>query len=606
MISIKKFLIKFSLILFLFKSHANAEQLECLEGYICSHNLIMFASEDDYKNQEKFEYFDYVNPKAPKGGEIKYASIGTFDSFNRFILKGIPAAGIGRIYDSLMVGSSNDIFVKHPKLAEYVMLGEDKKSIIFVLNSKARWHDGKKITADDVVFTFNTLMEKGNPFFASYYSDIESVEKLGELKVRFNFKTSDNRELPFIVSELTIIPKHYYEVNDFEKTTLDPPLGSGAYKVKDFKPGRQIRYERVEDYWGKDLSVNIGRNNFDIITHEYFKDATIAVEAFKAGTYDFRQENIAKNWAEAYNIKQVEEGDIIKEKIPHDLPTGIQSYILNLRKEKFQDEKVRKALTLAFDFEWTNKTLFYNSYERVRSYFSNSIYEADGLPEGKELEILEKFKGKIPDTVFNEEYNPPKSDGSGKNRNNLLKARELLKQAGYKIKQGKLHNSIGKVFKIEFMLNSPSMERVTMPYVENLKRLGFDASIRIIDPAQYVERAEQFDYDVIVTSFGSSQLPGNELYNKFHSSKAEVPGSGNYMGLKNEVVDQLIDKIVKAQDKETLIAATKALDRVLQHGHYVIPQWTITAFRVIYWNKFEKPEKAPRYSLGVDSWWSKE
>jgi len=575
---------------------------DCPKEYTCSKTLTMFGQDE---NKEP-DHFDYVNPAAPKGGKIKFAASGTFDSLNPFILKGIPAAGISSIYDSLMTSSGDDIFTRYGLLADGVKMAKDKRSIIFVLNKKAKWHDGKPILAEDVVFTFNTLTKKGNPFFASYYRDVEKVEALSLGEVKFTFKTAENRELPFIVSEMAILPKHYWEGKDFEAVNLDVPLGSGAYKVGKVDAGRSISYDRVKDYWGAELAPNIGQNNFDIMQHDYYRDDTVMVEGLKAGGYDVRQENIARVWATSYDIPAVKDGRLKKVEIPHQMSTGMQAFVPNLRREKFQDIKVREALELAFDFEWENKTMFYNSYARTRSYFSNSIYEAKGLPQGAELAILNKFKDKLAPEVFTTEYNPPKTDGSGNNRDNLKKAQELLKQAGWEIKEGKLQNAKGEVFTIEFLLESPTFERVVEPYTANLKRLGIQANTRTIDPVQYQKRIEQFDFDVIVKSFGAGQIPGNELMDMLSSKSADTQGSGNDGGLKNEVVDALIEMVVKAQSKQDLLASVMALDRVLQNGHYVIPHWNITKFRLIYWDKFGMPERAPKYSVGIGTWWSKE
>ncbi len=576
----------------------------CIDNYICSNSITMFAKEP---LEFTSKHLPYVNPDAPKGGKVKYSVIGTFDSLNPFVLKGVSAAGVGGLYDSLLTSAAEDIFTRHGYLAEGIMLAKDGKSIIFDINKKAKWHDGKSITADDVVFTFNILKEEGKPFYSAYYSDVESVEKLSERRVKFSFKTSENRELPFINGDLAILPKHFYEGKDFNDSfTKNFPLGSGAYKVKSIDEGRSVTYERVAEYWAKDLPFSIGLNNFDEITYDYYRDATVAVEAFKAGNYDLRQENIARTWANAYNIPQVEKGEIIKQEIPHQLPTGMQSFTYNLRRDKFSDIRVREALGLVFDFEWTNKTLFYNSYNRTRSYFSNTIYEAKGLPSEAELEILNEYKGKIPDSVYKSEYNPAETDGSGGNRDNLIKAKNLLNDAGWNVKSGKLENDKGEIFKIEFLINSNSFERVIEPYAKNLKRLGIETSIRLVDPTQYVKRVEEFDFDIIVRVFGSGMIPGNELYNYWHSSGADTNGSGNLSGVKNEVIDDLVQKIINTETQEELINSTKALDRVLQHYHFVIPHWNIQTFRLIHWDKFEKPAQAPKFGVGIDSWWVKD
>lgn len=573
---------------------------DCLEGYYCGNALKMFGRptfETDIKN------FKYVNPEASKGGEINYAAIGTFDSLNQYILKGVSASGLGLIYDNLMISSSDEIFTRYPLLAERVMVAKDRLSMVFILNGKAKWHDGEPVTADDVIFTFNTLIEKGNPFYKSYYADVAGVEKIDDKTVKFKFKRSNNRELPFIVSEMVVLPKHYWQEKEFDKTTMEAPLGSGPYKIDNVDAPRSISYKRVKKYWGKDIPVNVGRGNFDKIKYDYYRDETVAVEAIKAGAYDIRQENIARIWANSYNIPQLETGDFVKEEIPHKLPTGMQCFAFNLRKDKFKDIKVRKALELAFDYEWTNKTIFYGSYKRTRSYFSNSIYEAKGLPEGKELEILDAYRNELPGEVFTSEYNPPITDGSGRNRVNLIKARDLLEDAGWKIEKGKLVNEKGEHLEIEFLTNSSTFDRVIEPYGANLKKLGIKTTIKFVDPSQYQQRVDDFDFDVLVTTLGGSMVPGNELVDMFHSSMAEVKGSGNIIGIENPVVDNLIDTIITSEDKDTLISAAEALDRVLQHNHYVIPHWNLSSFRLVYWNKFAKPDKSPKYGLALDTWW---
>ena len=572
---------------------------ECTPGYVCSKTLTMFGQAEN----KEVSHFNYVNPNAPKGGDIKYGVTGTFDSLNPFLLKGVSAAGVGLIYDTLMTSNNDDLFTRYGLLADSVKMAVDKKSIIFVLDPKAKWHDGQPITADDVVWTYNTLLEKGNPFYKAYYRDVEKAEALNKSEVKFTFKTAKNRELPFILGELTVLPKHYYETHKFDEVTLEPPLGSGAYKIDKVDPGRSISYKRVPDYWANHIPYNKGLNNFDEMHFDYYRDETVSVEGFKAGEYDTRQENVARIWATAYDFPALKEGKVIKAEIPHQMPTGMQAFVMNLRKEKFQDVRVRQALAYAFDFEWSNKTLFYNSYTRTRSYFSNSVYEAKGLPEGKELAILNKYRDQLPKEVFTKEYNPPVSDGSGSDRKNLIAAKDLLKAAGWEVKEGKLTNAKGELFEMEFLLDSPTFERVIDPYIANLKRLGIEATRRTVDPAQYIKRTEEFDFDIVARASGAGTVPGNELIDMYSSTVADINGSGNLAGIKNPVVDKLVERIIKAQNEDALIAACKALDRVLQHNYYVIPHWNITKFRVIHWNKFGKPAIAPKYSLGIGTWW---
>lgn len=566
-----------------------------------AHGLSMFGA---LKYEKDFKHFDYVNPSAPKGGTLRQAVIGTFDNLNPHILKGVSAAGLDLTSDALLTQSADEAFSKYGLIAEYVELASDKKSITFYINEKAKWNDGTPITADDVIFSLETLKTKGHPFYRGYYKDIEKAEKISEGVVKFIFSTSENRELPLIAGQLPLVSKKYYEKNDFTKTSLEPPLSNGPYIIEKVEPGKKLTLKRNENYWAKDLPVNKGRYNFDRIIIDYYLDETVAIEALKAGLYDFRQENVAKNWAKAYNTKELESGLIKKQEIEHQIPTGMQAFAFNTRKEKFADTKVREALTYAFDFEWTNKTLFFSAYTRNRSFFQNSIFASNGLPEGAELELLKDFSDKIPPRVFTEEYNPPVTDGSGFPRENLIKAKEILEKAGWKIKNKKLTNEkTGEEMKIEFLINSPAFERVTAPLLVNLKKLGIDASIRNVDSAQYIKRLEDFDFDITVTVFAQSMSPGNEQIDYWHSSKADVKGSRNLAGIKNPVVDTLVEKIISAKTEEELISATHALDRVLQWNFYVIPNWHVRSFRIVYWDKFGMPETRPKYDLGVDTWW---
>ena len=561
----------------------------------------------DVKYPEDFDHFDYVNPNAPKGGTLRQHEVGTFDSLNGFILKGSPAAGLGAIYDTLLEASADEPFSRYGLLAEKVMVAPDKRSVTFRLRPEARWHDGQKITADDVVFSFNILMEKGHPLYQQTYRDVEKAEALSPTEVRFNFKTDENRELPLLVGELPIIPKHFWKDKDFSKSgTLLVPLGSGPYKISSVVPGHSIRYQRVKNYWGNDLPVNRGRNNFDVMSFDYYRDATVALEAFKAGAYDLRLENVARDWARAYNFPAMRDGRAKKETIPHAIPTGMQAFVFNTREAKFKDVRVREALNLAFDFEWANKTLFFGLYTRNQSYFANSFYASAGVPKGKELEMLEPFRASIPAHVFDAPFANPATDGSGFNRRNLLRARTLLEQAGWKIKDGILVNAKGEPFHFQILLSAPNFERVAAPFLKNLKRLGIDATMRTVDASQYQKRLETYDYDMIMHVFNQSLFPGNEQLAYWHSSRADIPGGANMAGIKNPAVDSLAEQLVKAKDLETLIDSARALDRVLLWNYYVIPNWHTRNFRIAYWNKFGRPEKAPIYSIGLESWWMKE
>ena len=565
------------------------------------HGLAMHG---DLKYDADFSHFDYVNPDAPKGGKVRQFSIGSFDNLNPFILKGVSAAGIGRISESLMAGSEDEAFSQYGLIAESVEMPADRTWVAFTLRPEARWHDGTPITVDDVIFSLEILKTKGHPFYRAYYGDVIKAEKIGEGKVKFTFAEGLNRELPLIVGELPILSKTYYETHDFEKTTLVSPLGSGPYRVESVDPGRSITYTRVEDYWGADLPVKRGRHNFDTIRIDYYRDPTVAMEAFKAHEYDFRSENASKVWATAYVGEAFDDGRIVKQEISHKIPTGMQSFTFNTRRDKFADPRLRRALGYAFDFEWTNKNLFNSAYTRTESYFSNSELASSGLLDEAELALLEPFRTQIPAKVFEAVYETPTTDGSGNARNNLRKALKLLAEAGWLIIGGKLVNPTdGRPLEIEFLIVSPLFERILAPFIKNLEKLGISAKIRLVDSAQYQKRLEEFDFDMIVTSIGQSPSPGNEQSDYWTTVAADTPGSRNYAGIKDPVVDSLVATLIAAPDRDSLITATRALDRVLLSGYYVIPHWHIRSFRVAYWNKLRRPAIAPTYSLGFDAWW---
>lgn len=558
----------------------------------------------DLKYGPGFTHFDYVNPQAPKGGRMRYSAIGTFDTLNPFVINGVPAAGISMIFDTLAASSEDEPASEYGLVAKSIDLAPDKLSVLYTLRKQARFHDGTPITPADVIWTFNTLRAKGLPMYRSYYGDVTRVAQEGDHGVRFYFKSAKNRELPQIIGEMPVLSKAYWSGRDFEKPTLKPPLGSGPYTIQSVDPGRSITYSRVKDYWGADLPVNKGRYNFDTIRYDYYRDATIALEAFKAGQYDARVENSSKDWATGYDSPALRAGLIKKEEIPNELPSGMQGLGYNLRRPIFQDWRVRKALAYAFDFEWSNKNLFYGAYQRTRSYFDNSELAATGVPKGKELEILDKFRGQIPDAVFTKEYDPPKYDGSGNIRDGLAKALKLLMQAGWTFKGEKLVNAkTGQPFEFEILLDNPQFERIVLPFVQNLKRMGITARVRTVDTAQYERRMETFDYDMTVVLFPESLSPGNEQRDYWGSQAADEQGSRNLLGVKSKVVDTLIQELIQAPDRASLVAHTRALDRVLQYGYYVIPQFHLAAFRVAYWDKFRRPAISPKYALGFDTWW---
>ncbi len=556
------------------------------------------------KYGKDFTHVDYVNPNAVKGGKVVFSSTGSFDSFNPFILKGTSAAGIGNLFETLTTSSSDEAFTEYGLLAETIEWPDDRSWVAFTLRKEARWHDGKSVTPEDVIWTFNALMEKGHPFYKYYYGDVVEVIKESDLKIRFNFKGNTNLELPLIVGQLPVLPKHYWENKNFEETSLEIPIGSGPYKINSFDAGRSITYELNNDYWGKNIPIKKGTENFGIMKYEYYKDRGIEREAFKSGDIDFFSENSSKEWATSFEVPAVQKKLIIKELIEHENPQGMQAFAFNTRKDFFKDKKVREALSYAFDFEWTNENLFYGAYKRTNSFFENSELASSGLPEGEELKLLSKYKNDLPAEVFNIEFNPPKTDGSGFIRKELSKATSLLKEAGWELKKGKLVNKeSGKYFEFEILLVSPAFERIVLPFRDNLEKLGMSVNVRTIDSAQYQKRLETFDFDMVVKTFSQSLSPGNEQRNFWGSNAADTNGSRNIVGIKNFVIDILIEKVISAKDREDLITTTKALDRALLWNHYVIPQWHISSYRTLYWDIFDKPKFRPKYSLGTGTWW---
>ncbi|TCS65037.1 extracellular solute-binding protein [Varunaivibrio sulfuroxidans] len=565
------------------------------------HALAMFGAP---KYPAGFAHFDYADPKAVKGGSVRLAAIGTFDNLNPFILNGVAAAGAGLPFETLTVSSEDEPFSVYGLLAESMQVPKDRSWVAFTLRKEARWQDGAPVTTDDVIFSLNILRTKGHPFYRSYFARIDKAVKIGPRTVKFIFKPGSNRELPLIAGQLPILPKHYWQGRDFSKTTLEAPLGSGPYRVASVDPGRSVTYARVKNYWGAKLGVNVGQNNFGAMRYDYYRDATVALEAFKAGDYDFRQENISKNWATAYTGPAVAKGLIRRASIANEQPTGMQGYVFNIRRPLFKDRRVREALTYAFDFEWTNKNLFYGQYTRTESYFSNSELASSGLPKGRELAILERYRGKIPDAVFTRPFHAPRSDGTGFNRKNLRIAAKLLQQAGWSVKNGVLTNEkTNQPFRFEILISQPAWERITLPFIKNLKVLGIDARLRVVDSAQYIKRSESFDYDMIVDVFGESLSPGNEQRDFWGSQSADRRGGRNTIGIKNPVIDDLVNLVVSAKTRRQLLDRTHALDRVLLWEYYVIPHWHSQAFHVAYWNKFSRPKVSPKYGLCFSCWW---
>lgn len=572
-------------------------------GPAVNHGIAMYG---DLKYPVGFANFDYVNPNAPKGGEVRLAAIGGFDSFNPYIIRGRAAAGIGLVFETLMASSADEPFSEYGLLAEKVEMPEDRSWVAFTLRKDARWHDGKPVTVEDVIWSFETLKKKGRPFYRFYYANVATPVKTGPRTVKFSFTGGVNRELPLIVGQAPVLPKHYWKDRDFEATTLDPPLGSGPYRIADFEPNRYVVYERVKDYWGADNPTRKGMFNFDRVRYEFYRDSTVAIEAFKAGAFDFREENSSKAWATAYDVPALRDGTLVKKTFPHKRTAGMQGFVMNQRREIFKDATVRRALAYAFDFEWSNKTLFYGQYVRTRSYFDNSELANTGVPTGAVLKILEKYRGRVPDEVFTTAYVPPKTKGDGNIRGNLRIALRLLGQAGWRVdpKTKMLANvKTGQPMRFEILLVSPLFERIALPFVRNLKRLGIEARVRTVDSAQYRRRLDDYDFDMVVTSWGQSASPGNEQRNYWGSAAAKRPASRNLAGLQDPVVDELVEGVIGATDRAGLVTRVRALDTVLLWRHLVIPHWHIPYDRMVFWNRFGRPKTIPRQGAQFFTWW---
>jgi microcin C transport system substrate-binding protein len=598
------------------------------------HALSLFG---DVKYPEGFKRFEYVNPDAPKGGLVRQAMIGTFDNFNVAVgfVRGNMAAGLNLIYDSLMTSSLDEVSTEYGQIAEAVMHPDDYSWARFRLNPQARWHDGQPITVDDVIYSLE-VSKKHNPQLAAYYRHVVKAEKTGEREVTFTFDSKGNRELPLILGQLTVLPKHWWEGKDANgrqrdvgATTLEPPLGSGAYRIKSFEPGRNIVYARVPDYWGKDLAVSIGVNNFDELRFEYFRDITVALEAFKGDQLDWRYETSARNWATAYDFPAAREKRVVMEEFPILSQGVMQAFAFNIRRDKFKDPRVRRAFNYAFDFEEMNKALFYGQYTRIDSFFSGTELAwnwrpdpnspskptadpapASGLPEGLELSMLEPLRDQLPPEVFTTPYTNPTFGSPTAMRENLREATRLLREAGYEIRNRRLVNAkSGEPFTVEILLREPAFERVALFMRPSLERLGIAVNVRTVDDSQYENRLRTWDFDMIVVSWGQSLSPGNEQRNYWSTQSADNPGSRNFVGIKNPAIDALIDRIIFAKDRAELVAATRAMDRVLMWNHYVIPQWTYGKQRTVRWNRFAHPEFMPAYGAAAFPtvwWWDKE
>ena len=580
----------FTLIISLNK-HAYSEKVHG----IAMHGIPKYASD--------FENLDYVNPNAPKGGSVKFGSYGSFDNLNRVAFKGSKAAGLGYVNDTLMRRVWDEAFSLYGLIAEKVELPEDRSSITFYLNSNATFHDGSPITRDDVLFSLETFQTKGTPNQKKTYGKVVETELIGNDGIKMIFENNEDKELPLIIAGfLPIIPKKFYENLDVTKTFLDIPLGSGPYQIDSLDPGRQIKYKRVENYWAKDLPVNKGLYNFDTIIYDYYKDSNVLVEAFKVGEYDFRREYNVRRWLSEYDFKAVQNGKVILTEMNNDRPVGMNGLVMNTRRDIFNNRNVRLALSYAYDHEWINKTIYQNAYVRTDSYFDNSPLASSGLPSKNELELLNVWKDEIPAEVFTETFTPPLTDGSGNDRKNLLKAKEILEKEGWNVENGKLFKD-GQEFKFEFLIVSPSDEKIALAYQSNLKKLGITMDVRTVDSSQYQERLLSYDFDMIKRYWGVSLSPGNEQQFYWGSEVGKKDGSRNYPGIDSPVVDALIEKLINASNRQELTTAIHALDRVLLWGHYVVPLYHSNKDRIAYWDFFEYPDEIPLYGIVIESWW---
>ena len=551
-----------------------------------------------------FSNFAYVNPQARKGGSLRLGGFGSFDSLNSFAIKGSAADGLGLIYDTLTKASADEAFTHYGLVASAIRTPADRAWVEFRLNPEARFADGVRISSKDVKFSFEKLINEGQPLYQLYYADVSEVIIIDEQHIRFNFNNNTNRELALILGQLPVLPEHYWRDRNFSAANLEQPLGSGPYRIANVDPGRSISYERNPDYWGQDLPVNKGLYNFDSISYEYYQDFDIRLEAFKSGKLDLLAESRSKAWATGYDFPARAAGEVIQAEFPHSRPAGMQAYIFNLRRPYFADIHVRQAFNLLFDFEWINKNLLYSSYKRSRSYFSNSELAAQGLPSAAELEILAPYREQLPAELFTSEFTLPVSNADGNIRPRLREALQLLRAAGWQLENNQLeHPELGE-FSFEVLLVQPGFERLTAPMLQNLKRLGIEANIRLVDDTQYLNRIRSFDFDMMVMSFPQSDSPGNEQRNFWGSQAADIGGSRNFIGIKNPVLDDLVEKLISSRDREDLINHTRALDRILLFNHYVIPQWHIGYDRVAYWDKFAMPAVIPKSGYQIHSWWS--
>lgn len=579
------------------------------------HGLSLFG---DVKYPDGFRHFDYVNPDAPQGGTVRQGTFGTFDNFNIVIagVKGSIVAGTELFVETLMTPALDEVSTEYGLLAEAVSHPDDHSQVSYRLRARARWHDSKPITPDDVLYSFEVL-KANSPFYGAYYRHVAKVEKTGEREITFTFDGPGNRELPQIIGQLPVLPKHWWEgtdkagrKRDITQTTLEPPLGSGPYRVKEFAPGRSLVYEKVDDYWGKDINVIIGTRNFQQIRFEYFRDPTVALEGFKGDQFDWRTENSAKDWATSYDFPAVREKRVVREEFPIRDRGAMQAFAFNIRREKFGDPRVRRAFNFAFDFEEMNRQLFSNQYTRIASYFEGTELAATGVPADAELEILKTVRDKVPADLFTKPYTNPVSGNPQAVRDNLRQALALFAEAGYEIRKTKLVNSkSGEPFTFEFLVEDPATQRFVLFYKPSLERIGMTVNVRVVDAAQYENRVRQWDYDIIVGQWPESLSPGNEQRDFWGSQAADRPGSRNLIGIKNAAVDTLIERVIFSKDRADLVAATKALDRVLLWNFYVVPQWTYPYMRTARWDRFSRPETMPKYGRSAFPtiwWWDKD
>jgi microcin C transport system substrate-binding protein len=590
---------------------AHAQEKALSQEKTWRHGLSLFGK---LKYPAGFKNFDYVNVNAPKGGAARQIAFGTYDNLNLVVagVKGTLASGLELILDTLTVAALDEVSTEYGLLAESISYPDDFSWVIYRLRSEAKWHDGKPVTPEDVIFSFEAF-RKYSPQLSAYYRHVVKAEKTSDREVTFTFDSPGNRELPQIVGQINILPKHWWEGTDKDgkkrdvgSTTLEPPLGNGVYRIKEFVPGRSITYERVKDYWGKDINVNVGRDNFDEIRYEYFRDSTVAIEAFKADTVDWRTENSAKSWATSYDFPAVNDKRVVLEEFPINNIGVMQAFVFNIRRDKFQDPRVRRAFNFGFDFEEMNKQIFFGQYKRIASYFEGTELASSGLPTGRELEILQTLRGKVPPEVFTTPYSNPVSGNPEAVRNNLREAVRLLKDAGYEVRNQRLVNAkTGAPFELEFLTEDPNFEKVFLFYKPSLDRLGITVAVRIVDDAQYENRLRNWDFDVITASWGESLSPGNEQRGYWGSQAADQSGSRNFIGIKNPAVDALIDQVIFAKNRADLVAVTKALDRVLLWNNYVVPQWTYGKLRTARWDRFSRPDPLPKYGLSAfpTIWW---